>query len=160
MPEIIREYGEYVLEIFVLIWLVGLLTVTISDDDGNRGIFRVFGAKVPIENENYHVYTDFRGTYQEECKKSEPKISFWGSCTKIGIYKLDDCMEAVDYSGRKLQFKVESIKGTDGRERMDIYNSETTEINFAESGIYILVISATDDSNRTVRCTLQIPVNK
>lgn len=160
MPEVMKEYGEYILEAFIVICLAFVLVSASSDDAGNRGIFFVIGSKMPVKSEDYHAYTDFRETYQGECNKLEPKIWCLGNYLKAGMQKMSDYFWAIDYSGRELPVKIESIKGPDGAELIDTYNPDTTEIDLAEPGVYVFVVSALDDINRSARRSIQIPVNK
>lgn len=160
MIEIMKEYGEYILEAFVVICIALILRTGFSDENRNQGVFQMIGAYMPIENKDYEAYTDFQNVYKEESNKPAPEIEYFGSYLKMGVNKISDCIKATDYGGRELQIKVDSIKAPDGTELLDTYNPNTTEIDLTRPGIYVVTVSALDDINRSVQCTIQIPVNK
>lgn len=160
MEEIMKAYGGYVLEAFVAICLVSMLLYGVVDDNGNRGVFKIIGANIQIENTDYAEYKDFQEGYLEESKKEPPKIIYTDICLRVGSVKLSDHIKASDFNGNAIPIKIESIKSTDEIELLDTYNPATAEIVFERPGIYTLIASAVDENNRTVRCTIRIPVNK
>ncbi|MBQ8278249.1 MAG: hypothetical protein IJZ23_00230 [Roseburia sp.] len=160
MEQVVRIYGKFVLESVAMICMVGFLFCKMTDEDGNTGMFKVVGAKLPMESEDYNAYTDFRQTYQEESNKAAPQITYVGGTLSVGVSCLRDVIKAFDYSGRELEIAIMSIKGIDGSELIGDYNTETSEINLTQAGVYVVTVSAGDDIHKVSQCTVRIPVNK
>ena len=76
------------------------------------------------------------------------------------MIKLNECIKVLDYAARELDFKVISIKDPLGTEMIDDYDNSTSEISFNVPGVYTIIVSALDDSNRFTQVTIQVPVNK
>lgn len=160
MEQIMKTFGDNVLEAFIAICLVAMLLYGIVDAEGNQGVFKIIGANVSSESTDYREYTDFREVYQEESKKEPPKIKYAASCLQVGSVKLSDYINASDYKGNAIPIKIESIKSADETELLNTYNPITAEIIFERPGIYTVTASVVDENNRMVRCTIRIPVNK
>lgn len=159
MEQVIKAYGRFLVEGIVLVALLVILFTGINDEDGNKGVLAVAGAKLEVESVNYNQYTDFIGTYQNECGKAAPVISFIGTHLYSGTCIIPDFIKATDCAGAELQIKVSSIKDEGGVELIDLYNQDTGEISFVP-GIYTVEVSAKDANNKLTRCTIQIPVSK
>lgn len=159
MDQIVRAYGKFLLEGMVLVALMVVLFCGITDEAGNRGVLAMVGAQLEVEGMDHNNYTDFRGTYRSESNKLAPIISFVGTHLYSGTCILPNFVKAVDFSGNELEIKVSSIQDESGAELISRYNHVTGEIDFAP-GIYTVWVSAEDACNRTMNCTIQIPVSK
>lgn len=159
MEQIIKVYGKLLLEGMVLIALLTILFVEIKDEEGNKGVTRIVGAKLEVENVNYNLYTDFKTTYQNESNKKAPEIFFDGTHLYSGVCIIPNYIKAMDFSGTELEIKVSSIKDAAGTELIGDYDHDTGEISFVP-GIYTVEVSAKDVNNKLTRCMIQIPVSK
>lgn len=160
MKQIMEHYGKFALDAMIVIVLMTVIFISLEDRKGNKGIYAVIGAQMDINSTNYHTYIDFKETYKKESEKSAPRVSFKGDRLVVGVHRLSQYIEAVDYAGNHLAIKVTSIKAPDGTEVLGTYNQDTTEINISQLGIYKVSLSAIDDCNKTTKVTIQIPVNK
>lgn len=160
MREVIEHYGKFILESMVAIALMTIIFISLTDSGGNKGIYAITGAQLDISDQNYHTYTDFKGTYKTESEKAAPKISFESGRLVVGVHALSNYIKAVDYAGNTLALKVISIKAPDGTEIIETYNPATTNINMSQSGIYTVTLSALDDINKSQKVTIQIPINR
>lgn len=157
MEQVLRVYGKVLLEAAVVALLMILLAVGVTDDADRRGIFPMMGAYVG--EETILEGTDFEGFYLES-EKSAPAITYIYPVTlHTGNYVLGSILKATDYDGRELAIRVRSILDPHGVERIGEYSSGTSQISFAERGIYILKVNATDAWNRTSIREVWIPVN-
>lgn len=160
MEQIVKEFGGFFIDGIVLVLLLILVFTGLRDENGNVGAFGIVGANLEIENMNYSVYTDFSETYKMESEKNAPQIKYSGSNLKAGVNKMSDHIKAVDYEGKALIVRVISIKSPDGREIIDSYNQDTTEISLNFVGVYGFTVVVSDDINQSLKATIQIPVNK
>lgn len=160
MKQIMTMYGKFLLEGTVLVLLMTMIFISIEDEEGNKGVFEIVGAKLEIESASHSRYSDFSGTYQAESRKATPKIAYIGGYLQTGICSLSDYIKATDYAGRELPVKITSIRSPQGTEVLDTYDPDTAEINLEQSGIYIVTISVFDDGNRVSNGKVRIPVNK
>lgn len=160
MKQVFDIYGKFLLEAAVVVTLIVLLFVGISDGNGNRGIPRMIGAKIPLSSIDYGGYTDYN-SYQSESSKEAPDIHFqFQEMLEKGSCKLSDYILAEDYAANPVQIKIVSIIAPDGTDVTENCNLDTTEIVFEESGIYTVTVSAKDNANRKRVKTLNIPVNE
>lgn len=159
MKLVIEQYGKFILEAIVIIALMSIIFSSLTDNEGNKGIFAVTGAQIKIDGVDYSAYTDFRGVYKMESEKEKPKISFESGRLTIGTYALSNYIKAVDYAGNTLRLKVISIKAPDGREIVESYNQNTTEVSLLQAGVYTVTLLAVDDGNNTTKTIIQIPIN-
>ena len=158
MEKILKEYGPFLLAGFVLVMLLAVILSGITDEDGNRGIFRIIGAKLDVESAEYTSYTDF-DTYQTEAGESLPEIAFDGTMgVYTGVMALADYVRAVDFSGAALSVSFVGLEDISGNDLSGSYNAETGEITFSEPGIYCLTVSAMDGGNRKAVKSITIPV--
>lgn len=160
MREVVEHYGRFILDGMVVIALIAIIFINLTDSEGNKGIFAITGAQLAISDQNYHTYTDFKGTYKIESEKTAPTIYFECDRLEVGVHALSNYIKAVDYVGNNLAIKVISIKAPDGTEVIGEYNHLTTEINMVQSGVYTVTVSVLNDSNRTTNATIQIPMNR
>lgn len=158
MEKILKEYGPFLLAGFILVMLLAVILSGITDEDGNRGIFRIIGAKLDVESADYASYTDF-DTYQAEAGKSFPEIAFNGAVgVYTGVMALSDYVKAVDFAGAALPVTFVGLEDISGNDLSGSYNPGTGEITFSEPGIYCLTVSATDSGNRKAVKSISIPV--
>lgn len=159
MEQIIRSYGKMLLESGVVILLIFLLFVSIQDEEGNKGIFKIVGAQLKTQSTDYNVYTDFT-TYEMESEKEYPEITFVADrIIYCGMFSVSGYTKALDYAGNEIPVKVRSIINPSGNELIHTFNADTMEISFPMPGIYIMEVSATDREARKTVCTIRIPVN-
>lgn len=157
MEQVLRVYGKVLLEAAIVALLLLLLAVGVTDDEGNRGILAMMGAYVG--EETIFEGTDFEDFYWES-GKSAPVITYVYPVTLYtGNYALGSILKATDYNGGELPIRVRSILDPYGIERIGEYSLDTSQISFAERGIYILKVTATDAWNRTSDREVRIPVN-
>lgn len=159
MKQIGSMYGKFILEGIAVISLIGFLFWNMSDNDGNVGVLEIIGGKLPAVNEEYDSYTDFKAVYKEESNKDAPKISLITGAVNVGKINLSHVIKAVDYSGNEIKLAVMSIKNMENEELIENCNTETTEIELRNAGVYSVLVKATDDGNRTTECRIKIPVN-
>lgn len=160
MKQIFDVYGRFLLEAAVVVTLIVLLFTGISDENGNRGIFRMIGAKLPVNSVDYSGYADY-DTYHVESIKDAPVIHFQiGEMIKKGNYKLSDCIVAEDYAANSLPIKIISVKAPDDTDVTGECDLDTTEIVFHESGVYTVTVSAKDDVNHKRIKVIKVPVNE
>ena len=158
MEKILKEYGPFLLAGFVLVMLLTVILSGITDEDGNRGIFLVIGAKLEVESADYTSYTDF-DTYQAEAGKSLPEIVFEGGTgVYTGVVALADYVRAVDFAGAALPINFVGLEDIFGNDLSGSYDPGTGEITFSGPGIYCLTVSATDSGNRKAVKSISIPV--
>lgn len=159
MKIVIEQYGRFILDGIVVVAVMVIIFLGLSDANGNKGIFKVTGAQLEIENVDYTAYTDFKGTYKTESEKTKPKITFTGVRVATGNLVLSDYIKATDYTGASLFIQISSILSPEGDELIDGYNTETTAITLLEPGVYTIKVSATDSSSHKTESTVQFPVN-
>ena len=158
MEQISRTYGRFLLEAVVFGLLFVLLFWGITDEKGNRGIFRIMGEYVQEELRNI-AGADLQ-IYQAEGQKEAPVISYVnGEMRHVGVYMVESLLQAEDYTGRLIPVKVLSICDPNGMERIGEYSNPILQIQFAERGIYVLEVSATDAWNRTCTYRVCVPIN-
>lgn len=160
MKQILEEYGTFLLEGMVLVSILGLLFGRITDEAGNKGMYAMIGAKIKTQDFAYGGYTDFKETVSKECKKTAPKIHYYGGSLQTGIVRLSEVIYATDYAGRNLQIKIKEIHTPLGESGMETFLPDTMELVMEEPGIYTVCVLAKDDGNRTSECIIRIPVNK
>ena len=160
MREVIEHYGKFILNGMIVLALMTLMFVDLIDSEGNRGIYAITGAQIDIENVNYHTYTDFNGTYKIESEKTAPRISFESGRLVVGMHTLSNYIKAVDDAGNNLAIKVISIKAPNKTEIIGTYNHATTEIHMFQPGVYTITLEALDDSNKSTKAAIQVPINR
>lgn len=156
MEQIIRQYGRFLLEAAVFAVLMWLLFAGITDEEGNRGILRILGAEVEIEEE-IPERVDV-SCYEQECEVSAPVISYTAEgILYTGEYQVAEILSAVDSTGNPLTVRVKSVSHPRGG--VQTYTADVESIVFQERGIYTLCAMAVDASNRKAVCEFTIPVN-
>ena len=160
MKQVIEIYGKFLLEAVSVAALVLFLLTGIHDSEGNRGIFQMIGAELPVGSFADENYIDSE-IYGQESRKKMPVIRFeTEDIIKKGKQKLSDYIIAEDYAANRLAIRILCIKDP---EQMDItgdYKGDTTEILFPEAGIYTVTVEAKDDANRKSVNVIKIPVNE
>ena len=160
MKQLFDIYGKFLLEAAIVVTLILLLFAGISDENGNRGMLKMIGAKIPVNSVDYSSYTDY-DSYQTESTKEAPVIHLQlQTMIKKGSCKLSDCILAEDYAANPLSIKVISVKAPDDMDITGNCNLETTEIVFEQPGVYTVTVSAKDDANRKRVKVIKIPVNE
>lgn len=158
MKEIIRNYGEFFIEIIVIsIVFTGVFNVS-AKNGGMQGIFEIIGRNIPVESVKHTEYADFRKVYRDECNKDVPRICFLGTHLKVGSNKLADYFVAHDYEGKILPIVIKRVVNIGGEDVSGIYNEVSDEICFTSAGIYTLEIETRDYENRVFKCKIQLPV--
>ena len=154
MKQVIEVYGKFLLEAVGVAALALLLLVGIRDTEGNRGIFQMVGAKLPVES-----YFDAE-IYKSESEKQPPTIRLQlETMIKTGTQKISDYLIAEDYDANLLPIKILCVINPEGTDITGDCNSDTTEILFPEPGIYTVTLAAKDDGNRKTIKVVKIPVN-
>lgn len=159
MEQIIKEYGQAILEGLVVVLLIIWMSAGVEDTAGNKGLLAIIGANLTTTESNYENYSDFRTTYQSEGSKAVPTITYEGTAVSAGMIKLADYIKARDYAGNELPIRVISIKTESGQELIEAYNQDTSEIMLDLPGNYKIEVSAKDAGYRKVTCVIQIPVS-
>lgn len=152
MKQVFKIYGQFLLEGVAIVGIIALWF--------GQGIYKEIGANLPIYTMTYDTYEDFREIYCQESQKKAPEITYVKGSIYTGKYLLLDLVEAYDYAGRSLSIEVYSILNPKKEERVDVYDANTTRMEFDMAGIYVLTVGAVDDGNRYSECTIKIPVNK
>lgn len=149
MKGVVKTYGGFLLEAVVFISIVYLCL--------QQGYLQLIGTKMPVEEKDYHTYTDFSEHYYAETQKAMPVIGYTTGSLDTGVYQLFDLIEAYDYAGEKLSLNVHSILNP--KKEAVLWSGEGEQIEFEMPGVYIVTVSAADDGNRRSVCTIKIPVN-
>lgn len=149
MKGVVKTYGSFLLEAMVF---AGILYLCLQ-----QGYLDWIGLRMPMEEKNYHMYTDFRERYYEETQKEVPSIGYIAGSLNTGVYQLSELIEAYDYAGEKLSLNVHSILNPKKEEIF--WSGESEQLEFGMPGVYIVKVSAADDGNRRSFCTIKIPVN-
>lgn len=158
MEQISRVYGRFLLEAVVFGLLLILFFAGITDDKGNRGVFRVMGGY--LQEETRIVPESDFFVYQTEGQKNAPIIKFVDNGMRyVGSYMVDSILQATDYTGQLIPMKVQSICDPNGMERIGEYEREVSQIQFTERGVYVLEVSTTDAWNRMSTYRICIPIN-
>lgn len=160
MKQIFDVYGRFLLEAAVVVTLIVLLFAGISDENGNRGVLRMIGAKLPVNSVDYNGYADYN-VYEAESTKDAPVIRLQlGTMIKKGNCKLSDCIVAEDYAANTLPITIISVKAPDDTDVTGDCNLDTTDIVFHNAGVYTVTVSAKDDVNHKRVKVIKIPVNE
>lgn len=157
MKEVIKEYGEALLEAAVVGLLMVFLLIQITDGDGNSGVFCIVGAQMDNAEIYEGEYTDF-DVYETDARRKAPVITYSGS-NRIGIgeCQLDAYLTAVGEGGSVYPVKVISIVNETGD---SLAVSEDSRVVFHTSGIYFATVRAVDDIGKETVSVIRIPVNK
>lgn len=159
MKQVIEVYGKFLLEAVGVAALALLLLVGIRDTEGNRGIFQMVGAKLPVESIVVEDYFDAE-IYKSESEKQPPTIRLQlETMIKTGTQKISDYLIAEDYDANLLPIKILSVINPEGTDITGDCNPDTAEILFAKPGIYTVTVAAKDDGNRKTIKVVKIPVN-
>lgn len=156
MEEIIKQYGNMLLECLIVGLLFVLIFVNIEDVEGNKGVLQIIGARLYEETADYAAYTDF-DVYEEDAYKSAPVIEYSGTSILIGERNLSDYISAFGYAGAELPVKIISVVDRTGRELPVI---DEQKVDFDTPGIYIVTVRTVDDTKKATVCTIKIPVNE
>ena len=157
MEEVVKTYGKYVLAAITLWLLIMTIFCNIQDGEDHTGIREIIAAHIDTEKTDYHSYQDFE-TYQTESNKEYPIISYHdaGSLPVGNVYFLDQ-VDAVDYAGDHIPVKIEKMENITGDDLTGCVRDDGV-IEFPDSGIYKITVSAKDDGNRNTRRTIAVPV--
>lgn len=159
MKQIIQTYGTYLLEAAVLLSVVAVLFWGITDGDGNRGALQIAGSMLPLNEQQEGESGDF-AVYEAESGKEPPTIFCIGTePLPTGRHAVSGCIRAKDRYGTELPLRILGIENPQGEEILDNYDRESTELDFAQPGIYTFRVLAVDGSNRRSECLIRIPVN-
>lgn len=160
MQEIIRAYGKFLFSAVTVALLLSLLFGTITDENGNRGIFNIVGAYLDIGAQEKWSYQEFL-TLQTENVKPAPEIYFDGSGGfETGSILLTQYLTAVDYLGNPLAVKVLRVQNPSGQDIIENYQADSGWLSLPVEGIYTIEVSATDSCNKRTVTQVRIPVNK
>lgn len=159
MEAILKNYGKFLIAGVCLVLLLALLLVGITDEQGNRGIFKIIGARLAVSGTDYTAYSDF-DTYGIESEKSYPEITFDGLAgMNVGVRKITDYVTAVDFAGTALPIRFVKFEDAMGNDLTDTVNAATMEIPFPAPGIYKVTVAAIDNENRKTVTDICVPVN-
>lgn len=160
MKQILKTYGKFLLEGLAVALLAALIFTGITDADGNRGAFRIIGARIDADSTDYHAYQDFDG-YSAESGKAAPEIrsSFTVLPSAGDTVCLNDCISAVDYAGNGLNIRINSITGPDGSDLTGSLDFTSMTIQVHQPGTYTVRVTAVDDGARKSMSMIKIPVN-
>ena len=131
----------------------------ITDQEGNRGVFAIMGARLDTIQEYEGTYEDF-SVYCSESSKSAPVIRYDATgplC--IGTYGLTEFISAGDEAGTTYPVYLLGMWDTEGKEIDVAGMAELGQISFAEPGIYTVKVAAADTEYRRTVATIRIPVN-
>lgn len=161
MKYIIETYGKALLEGTIITLVLVLVLFNIKDNEGNKGILKIIGAQLPVEENNYEIYGDF-DSYASEGAKMPPNISFDYSEM---LYAEEDIsiqtfIKTSDYAGGQPELRVYKIMDSFGNDITFCYNSNTGNIYFPQKGIYELELAVKDSASKKYTCTILVPVNK
>lgn len=156
MEEIVKQYGNMLLEVLIVGLLFVLIFINIEDTDGNKGILQIIGARLYEETADYAAYTDF-DAYEEDACKSAPVIEYSGTNILVGERNLSDYISAIGYAGSEVPVKIISVVDKNGRE---LPVTDKQKVYFDMTGIYTVTVRAVDNTKKVTVCTIKIPVNE
>lgn len=160
MKKVIQTYGKFLLSGVVVILLIGFLFGTITDEEGNRGIFQIVGAHLNTDSQDYSTYQDF-DALDVENQKSAPEIMFDGSgLIFTGAVFIFDYIRATDFQGHALSMRIIEIEDPVGNDVTAAYHVDSGFVDFTIPGIYRLTVSAIDEDNRKTVSRIAVPVNE
>lgn len=160
MKQVIEAYGKALLEAAAVVLLMILLFAGIEDGQGNRGMLKMIGAKLSLEDNNYQNYKDFN-RYKMEGMKPAPVITYNAEdLLHTGNIVLSSCISAADYNGIGIPFRVIQIQNPAGEDVLGRYNADSTEVDLPDAGIYVVEVSAMDDNRKETVCKIRLPVNQ
>lgn len=160
MEQVIRVYGKFLLDAFLLGALIGLLLVNVQDAEGNRGIFTIIGAHIETGTHSNSEFLDYK-VYESQSERSAPVIAYVREgLLYTGKYTAAEIVKASDNTGRELPVLLLSLCSPYGVELLEKDKSGITEIEFSCPGIYVLKAAAVDEWNRKSVCTIRLPVNR
>ena len=157
MEQIIKTYGRFLLEAVCLGLLLGLWMTGIRDEQGNVGVFPMIGASMA---KNKLVSDSDFASCVEESGRELPQI-FYKKAEPVqqGTYDMGELFGATDCEGKGLAVRIETIHNPKGIEALNLYQENTGQICFLESGVYTVELWTNDAWNQTRTCMIQIPVN-
>lgn len=158
MEEIIRTYGEFLLDgMIVAILILGFGIM--HTQNGEYSVLAMIGTKISVDNDDNTYFTDYKNGFMNASQRRPPEIWYRGGALECGAVLLTEYVIAQDTDGAYLPLKVTGIRHESGRECLADYNSGNGEMYFRDSGCYLLDVEATDGAAKTTRCCIRIPVN-
>lgn len=160
MQEIIKVYGKFLISAIVVVLLLAILFGTITDENGNRGIFKIVGAHLDTGAQEKWNYREFENLQAENLKPA-PEISFNGSREiTVGSILLTNYLTAADCEGNFLPVKIIEVRNPLGEDITGNYQSDSEDLLLPVEGIYTIKVSAVDACNKKTVVQIKIPVNK
>lgn len=157
MKELLKEYGETLLDAMVVGLLIVFLLIQVKDEHGNKGAFQIVGAQMNGEGINYEEYTDF-DAYERDSHRAAPVITYsGGNSICVGECQLTAYITAVGDDGTKLPVKVMGIVNEKGDE---LSVSDDSKVFFGDAGVYFVTVTAVDRIGKETACIIKIPVNE
>lgn len=157
MQRIMSVYGKFLLSAVVVLALLFILFAGMTDEEGNRGVFQMAGARLDTEQERIQQDGAF-GVLETENGKAAPGIFLEGRTGfSVGSVVLTDYIKAEAYDGRNLPVQILRVENPSGQD-ITASLAASGEIIFAESGIYVVEVSSTDDGNRKTTAQIKLPV--
>lgn len=160
MKQVIVSYGMFLLDAVLIGLLFLLLFAGIKDDKGNRGIFSIIGAELETGETENKVYREFE-VYQSEAGRAMPTIVYQNTgIVYTGIFVVSDQIRARDADGEELHVSLLAVSepGTGGTFFPVLPG--TKEVDFRNSGIYRLKVTAVDARRKRSTCIIAVPVNE
>lgn len=157
MQRIISTYGKFLLSAVVVLALIVLLFSGITDGEGNRGIFQIVGAHLDTGQAGIQEDEAYKALEIENVKAAPQIFLEGGTGFSVGNIVLTDYVKAVDYAGRSLPVTIIRIENPAGQD-ITAALSDTGEIFFSESGIYLVEVSAKDDGYKKTMAWMKLPV--
>lgn len=158
MEKIIKTYGQFILNVIIMLILLTYLFLNITDSEGNRGIMNVLGAHMQTRSIDYASYNDF-DTYKTEAVKPAPEINYITSNQMhVGLNSISSYFSTVSPTGIR-SFKVIDISDSFGNSVLAGYDATNQTISFPSAGIYTIRMQAVDEINKKKIVDVRVPVS-
>ncbi len=157
MELIIKIYGRFLIGFLVIAAFLLLLFTGIRDDQGNVGVWKMTGARLSTEPEQWG--DEFQTSLQESAR-GMPKIFYRRQeALRVGSYDIKEIFGALDCEKAELELQVRKMNDQQGEIPLNAEELRSGKLVFQEPGIYCVEICATDRWNQTSVCRFSIPVN-
>lgn len=157
MELIIKIYGRFLIGFLVIAAFLLLLFTGIQDAQGNVGVWKMTGALLAPEQEQWG--DEFQTSLQESAR-AVPQIFYRGQeALRVGSYDIKEIFGALDCEKAELELQVRKMSNQQGEIPLNAEGLRSGKLVFQEAGIYRLEICATDRWNQTSVCRFSIPVS-
>lgn len=153
MKNIVKIFGEAFLLAITFILTMNIVLHT-KDEKGHEGIMQITGHHMAEWKDDEGIGFE---VYEKESKKVLPEIKLAQSSITTGRYTVNNLFEANVSDEIATVIALKKMTTPEGKEIT--YPSDTTEIIFDSSGIYIIDFEIRNENRRVSQRQIKIPVN-